>query len=442
MKIPTRSVALAALLAMTLGVTVAQGPSDDEADRTQTRRAEAVRVAVHKKILQAQEASQADDFPTAISILTTMLADDELSGYERSIVNENLGYAHNAAGDVSSAILAFEAVLRTPGLDPRTDKRIRYILAQLCTVDERYAAALRYIDGWFGLETAPRPDGFILRAQILYHLERYRDMIEPIETALALAEMQNVDTKESWYALLAFGYFHVENYVGIRDVNKILLERWPKKQYWQYLANAFRELDDDARLLVAYDVLYLQGLLRSDTELITLAQLYLQHGLPFEAGVVLAGAMDDGLVPRTVANLKLLSQAWSLAQENERAIVPLEKAAALDDDGELYIRLANNLLGLGRHQECADAARRGIDKGIERSPDHADITLGICLYNLQDYAAARRAFRSAARAQRSKTAAWQWIRAIDDELKRLRHINEAEALARARRADLEARQAL
>ncbi|MBU2678515.1 MAG: hypothetical protein KJP16_15705, partial [Gammaproteobacteria bacterium] len=292
--------ALAALMLISSANVGARQTSGPDSDRTQTRRAEAVSKAVHDKVLDAQEAGQANDHATAISILASMLAEDRLSDYERSVVNQNLGHAYYAAGDIASAIHAFEAVLLTPDFDPRMRNTMLYTLAQLCTVNEQYGAALGYIDSWFELETEPRPEAFILHAQILYHVGRYRDMVTPIETALAVARARDIEAKENWYALLAFGYFQQENYAGIRDVNKILLEKWPKKQYWLYLANAYRELQDDAKLLIAYDVLYLQGLLRSESELVTLAQLYLQNNLPFEAGIVLSAAIDDGQVTATV----------------------------------------------------------------------------------------------------------------------------------------------
>lgn len=422
--------ALAALMLMSSDDLGAQQPPGRDPGQPQTRRADAVSKTVHDKILVAQDAGQSNDHATAISILTSILASNRLSDYERSVVNQYLGYAYHAAGDIASAIRAFEEVLLTPELNPRNRNTLLYTLAQLCTVNEQYGAALGFIDSWFELESEPRPEAFILRAQILYHLGRFRDMVAPIETALSVARARDIDAKENWYALLAFGYFQQENYAGIRDVNKILLEKWPKKQYWLYLANAYRELQDDTSLLIAYDVLYLQGLLRSESELVTLAQLYLQDNLPFEAGIVLTAAIDDGQVRRTAGNLRLLSQAWSLAQEHERAIAPLEAAAALEDDGDLYIRLANAQLSLGRHRECADAVRHGLEKGNLRNPDHARISLGICLYNLHDYVAARRAFRGAADSERSKTTAYQWIRTIDDDLARLQHIEQAEAAVR------------
>lgn len=442
MKNPLATAIAAVFLPLAVCASDAQPSASPGADRTQTRRAEAVSKPVYDRILKAQEAAQSEDYATAIATLRTLLANDHLSDYERSIVYQNLGYAHNAAGDTKSAVQAFEEVLRIPGLEQRTAMQMHYILAQLGVVIEQYGTALRHIDSWFELETSPRPDAFMLRAQILYHLERHREMVEPIETALAVADVLGIEAEENWYALLAFGYFQQENYAGIRDVNKILLERWPKKSYWLNLANAFRELGDETNLLVAYDVLYLQGLLRTESELVTLAQLYMQYDLPFEAGIVLSAAIDDGIVARTAGNLRLLSQAWSLAHENERAIAPLEAAAAMHEDGELYVRLANTHLSLGRHRDCADAAQNGIDKGLARNPDHAELTLGICLYHLADYQEARRAFRTAAAVTRSATTAWQWIRTIDADVKRLQIIEEAEALAAEKRATLTRRRDL
>lgn len=433
---------LSVLLLVPCGAPSGQESASPDAGQTQTRRAEAVSQAVFDRIQQSQVASSADDHAAAVEILTSLLDKGRLSDYERSNVYQYLGYAHNAAGDTASAIDAFEQVLRTPELEPQVRKTTLYVLAQLSTIEERYGAALAFIDTWFDLEAEPAPVAYILHAQILYHLERYRDMTGPIETALAVAAARNIEAKENWYALLAFAYFQQEDYAGIRDVNEILLETWPKKQYWLYLANAYRELQHDAGLLAAYDVLNVQGLLQAESELTTLAQLYLQNDLPFQAGTLLEKAIDDGRVTRSVSNLRLLSQAWSLAQEHDRAIVPLRAAAALDDDGGLYVRLANAFLSLGRHRDCAESVRGGFEKGDVRNKDHAEVTLGICLYHLQDYVDARRAFMRAAATARSETTAYRWISTIDNDLERLRHIERAEAAARERRNALARRRDL
>ena len=85
-------------------------------------------------------------------------------------------------------------------------------MAQFSMMQEKYNQALRYLDQFFTLETNPSPDNYILLAQNLYQVNRYPDMIEPIETAISEAQRRELDVKEDWYVLLNFAYFQQEDY--------------------------------------------------------------------------------------------------------------------------------------------------------------------------------------------------------------------------------------
>lgn len=417
----------------------AQRAADQEQNQQATRRAEAVSRPVYEKIQESQLAIAEQNYPAALRILTKLLENDGLSDYERSNVLLNFGHAHYAAGDTTSAIQVFDEVLKVPGIEPQIRKSTHYTQAQLNTVEDRHAEALRHLELWFDFEPNPAPNAYILHAQILYQLDRHREMIAPIETALSVAKARDMEVKEQWYALLSFAYYQREDYSKIRDINLILIENWPKKQYWQYLANAYRELSDDSKLFTAYDAAYVQGLLTTESELVMMAQLYMRNDVPFKAGKLLQQEINDGRVAETVTNFRLLSQAWSLAQEDDRSIDPLQNAARLDDKGDLYVTLANVYLSLGQYAKCVDAAKAGFSKGGIKNPDHANISLGMCLYNIQSYPAALNAFRDAARTERSARTARQWISVIKSEMHRNELIALAEADTRKRVEELAAR---
>jgi tetratricopeptide (TPR) repeat protein len=149
--------------------------------------------------------------------------------------------------------------------------------------------------------------------------------------------------------------------------------------------------------------------------------------------------MEKGRVPKNAKNYRLLSQAWSLAMEDEKAIPALKEAARLDRDGELYLRLANTHLNLGQYSECVEAAREGVKVGDLKSPDHAQISLGMCLYNQKRYDDAIAAFRVASRTERSRKMARQWIDVIQSDIDRDEQIRLAEVAARRQLQRLEER---
>jgi tetratricopeptide (TPR) repeat protein len=170
-----------------------------------------------------------------------------------------------------------------------------------------------------------------------------------------------------------------------------------------------------------------------------MAQLYMQHEVPYKAAKLLETEMESGRVEKDAKNYRLLSQAWSLAMEDEKAIPALQQAARLDRDGELYLRLANTHLNLGQYEECIQSAREGLQVGELKNTDHAQISLGMCLYNLKRYEDAIAAFRAAGKAERSAKMARQWIDVIESDIARDEQIRLAEVAARKQQQELQRR---
>ena len=266
-------------------------------------------------------------------------------------------------------------------------------------------------------------------------------MVQPIETAMDVARNRNLPVKEDWWGLLNFAYFQQENYTKVRDIQKILLETWPKKRYWLSLAGAFTELGQDEKLIYAYDAAFTQDMLEKGTEFVTMAQLYLQAEVPYKAAKLLQEKIDSGVVVKNEKNYRLLSQSWMLAMEDAKAIPALKSAAALAKNGEVDARLANSYLNVGEYGECVTSANTAIRKGGLKSPDNIQISLGMCLYNLRRYNESKASFREAAKTPRSQRTSGQWIRVIDAEIERNRQIRLAEEAARKKRKEIDERRA-
>jgi tetratricopeptide (TPR) repeat protein len=152
--------------------------------------------------------------------------------------------------------------------------------------------------------------------------------------------------------------------------------------------------------------------------------------------------MADGRISKSGKNYRLLSQAWQLSMEDEKAIPALKEAAKQTDDGELDVRLGNAFLNTGKYDECAASVRTGIRKGGLKSPDNAQISLGMCLYNLRQYQASIKSFQVAARTSRSRRVSNQWINVIRADIERNKQIRDAEENARKQREAIERRRRL
>ena len=434
-------------LALVCGV-LAVGPvaaQDDEdaakreSESQKTKQAQAVSKDVYDRITKAQEMVDAKDYKGALKSLNSLYNPDKLTEYEQANVLNYIGFVYYNMDDTQNAIRTYERMVAIPSLEEQMKKQTTYTMAQLYTMEEQYPKALSTLDKWFQMETNPAPEPFILKAQNLYQVQRYSEMIEPIKNAMRVAEKRDKPVKEDWYVLLNFAYFQQEDYRQVRDIQKILLQNWPKKRYWFSLAGAYTELGEDDKLVNAYAAAFDQKMLEKESELVTMAQLFMQREVPYKAGQLLEKEMAAGRVSKNAKNYRLLSQAWQLSMEDEKAIPALREAARLSTDGELDVRLGNALLNTGEYKDCVTSVRNGIRKGGLKSPDNAQISLGMCLYNLRQYRDGINAFQAASKTPRSRKVANQWINVIRADIERNEQIRLAEEAARKKRQEIDER---
>ncbi|PDH37530.1 MAG: hypothetical protein CNF01_04155, partial [Halieaceae bacterium MED-G27] len=149
---------------------------------------------------------------------------------------------------------------------------------------------------------------------------------------------------------------------------------------------------------------------------------YLNAEAPYPAAKVLAEGLDSETLEATSKNYELTGNAWRQAQEVQKSLPMLETAASKSENGDLFSRLGSVYLDLDQNQKAVDAIRKGLDRGGVKRPDQARLALGMALFNLGEFNAARRAFREAAKDERSKTYAQQWLRYISSEENRLEEL--------------------
>ena len=115
--------------------------------------------------------------------------------------------------------------------------------------------------------------------------------------------------------------------------------------------------------------------------------------------------------------LKTLADAWRMAQEIDKAIPVLEKAAKLAKDGETYILLGNLYLFEDRLDEAIVAIQNGIKKGKLKKTSQAHLVLGQAYFELENFSDAKKYFRMAARDDDKviKKTANSWIKYAENE---------------------------
>ena len=406
-----------ALTALVLVMTSVSAFAQRDDGEKKTKETVAMSQQVYEQLTEVQELIEAKDYATA-EVKIRDLRDKKLSDYERAQIWNITAYSYYLQERYDEAISAYDQVLAQPGLPEALLQSTLKTKSQLMFTIEDYEGALVVIRELMSVIPEPSADVLMIEGQALFQLARYDEALVPIKTAIQMYKEQGQKPKENWLLLLRVIYFEQKDYENMLEVVKELIAYYPKDTYVLVLAGIYSELGDTKKQLALTEVLYEKGYLHNASQIVNLANLYLLHGLPYKAAVVLEQEMEKDIVESTERNLRLLSQAWYTAREDEKSIPPLERAAQISEDGELYMRLAQSHINLENWAAAAEAARQGIRLGGLKRPDQAQILLGMSLFNQKRLEQARTAFQAASRDERSARAASQWINYVDSEIKR------------------------
>ena len=291
-------------------------------------------------------------------------------------------------------------------------------MAQLHFTIENYQQALDTIKRLMAVVTEPAADVYMLLGQAHFQMDNYREAITPIKTAINMYRSQGRVPRENWLLLLRVCYWELKDFPNMLIVLEELIEAYPKDSYVLTLAGVYSELGDTKKQLALTEALYDKGYIDGKTHAVNLANLYLLHGIPYKAAVILEKEIAAGNVKSDVRNLRLLSQSWYSAREDKKAIPPLKQAATMGKEGELYIRLAQSHLNLENWSEASEAAKQALKLGGLKRQDTANIMYGMALFNQKKFEQARRVFQTARKDNRSKRAASSWIKYVDSEIRR------------------------
>jgi tetratricopeptide (TPR) repeat protein len=418
------------LLAIAPVSTVLAQESEGEPPPEQTRKVSGINAKTYEKFAEAQILMEADDFQGALKILDALKAKPKLSSTEAIQLYSFYGVLYFNQEKYKESIKAFESMLAEPDLEERQRTETMYTLAQLHFTIEDWQGAIDIMEDWLKVVENPPPDPFILLASAYYQIEKYTEMIKPVERAMAIARERDKPIKEQWWLLLRVAYYELQDYKKVAEILEVLVVNWPKKQYWTMLSGMYGELNLDSRQLAAYEAAYDQDLFDNGREVVALSQLLMQGEAPYKAAKVLEKGLESGLVEKTESNYRFLSQAWQMSAEYEKAIPPLNEASKISDDGELDVRLANSYLNLGRYDECVKSARAGLKRGALKRPGAAQELLGMCLFEQDKYDESIAAFRKAAKDEKIKKRAMNWIKYVQSEKSRIEQLNESIRLAR------------
>lgn len=373
------TVFLALLLAgPAIGQSGRQGDNGDEEEQSTP----SLEPRVAADLLEAYEALENDEYEVALEKLNKLMdrRGDSMKPFDKASVLQIRGQAHVNVEDMDKALEDFAAALSLDALPKDQQNRLRFNMAQLYFINERYEDSIRLFEEWMKGDVEVTDLAYFMLAASHYNLEDYQAAINPVKNAIEVAD----EPKQRYYELANALYSNLGNIEERTRLLETMVEIWPDSlNYWRQLASLYLEQGDEFKSFSTLETAYINGLIKDESDILLLAQYYSNFENPHRGASVLEKEMEAERVERNVDNLELLSQLWSQAREHGKAIPVLREAAALSDEGDLSFRLGQALLADEKNEQAEQALEDALEKGglSDRQEGEAWMLLGNARFN-------------------------------------------------------------
>lgn len=421
------SLSVVIMLPLIAGVEVTTFDSQQaqaQSDKPKTKKVQSIRQKNIKVFEKVQEAFEAENNAEAQRLLEKLAREEDLNNIEKAYIANYRGNICFAQDNLPCALREFKKVTATrDGIPDGFYNQMLYVIAQVLFSQEKYRDALGYAQTWFKTQEDPSADAYMLVGQAHYMLKEYNKSLPNVQKGIAkYVELGSVP-KEGWLNLLSSIYRQKNDFKKMLPIVKQLVQHYPKKTYLLTMAGIFNELDDQSRMTAMYQAMHDQGLLTTESELVTLASLEMSQENPFHASEIMKKGIASGKMKKNLKNYRLYSQALYAAREYNEALDPLSKAAGQAKDGKLYNQLGQSYVALNRWSEAEKALSSAINKGGLSSTGQTLISKGLTQFEQKKFKAAEATFVRAQKYEKvSKTAA-NWIRYVKAEVRRLKELD-------------------
>lgn len=330
----------------------------------------------------------------------------------RALLLRNMASLYGLQKHYLHAASLLEQSLALRALPSEEARRAQLELSQYYLAAENYPRAASTLAEWIRQAPSPKPEQYLLLAELCLRLHQPTEATRVLEELITRAP----EPKAEWYQQL-LGLHHEQHQLEhcIRVLDELLQRHPDNALYWQQLAGIYQEAGQVSRVLAVQQLMYTRGLLRSEKDIVQLAQVLRYQGLPNRAAEILQREIDNGGIANSPGNLGLLADTWTEARELRKAAAALEASAALARTGETLHRLGQLYSELHDWGRARQALAQALSRGGLKNPGGAYLLLGMAYYRLNAKHEARTAFLQAQGTPAISHTAQQWLAHIDQE---------------------------
>ena len=355
--------------------------------------------------------------------------------YEKAVAYQTLGFVKIQQNDFKNGLQAFETALSLGGLPQLQQEQLKYNAGQLYIADGNYTKGIRTLEEYMAEACGDIPaDAHIQLAAGYAEKKQFRKAIQQVDLALSKTK----EPKEQWLQLKLALHYELKEFPACAEVLVKLIALVPDKvDYFKQLSGIYFEIKKDPDSLAVLALAQRQGLFKKESEYKNLASVYMLLDIPYQAGATMAAALEAGAVEASEKNLEFLGDTWLAAREYRRSADALKRAAQVNNNGDIWKRLAQVLAEEERWADAIEAADQAVKAGVESAGD-ALMIKGLASYNANRPKTAIAAFNQALRYEESRKQARQWLTFVESELEDIARAEAAAAELKAQQAEAEA----
>ena len=390
---------------------------EQKASEKRTVKVPAMRSRVYDQLARAQTAADEDKVAEAIEILDVVKSKmNSMNSYEIAMMYNFYGFIYYGNEDFDNAIASFEDVVAQDAIPETLRQTTLFSLSQLHLMRGNYADSIAALERWeANHKGSVPPKNLVIKAQAYYQNKQYPEAEGYITAAIAGHEAEGMLPDEGWLILQRAIFYELKQPEKVKDVILKLLRLYEDPKYWIQLAGMYGELEMEQEQYAIMEAAYQQGYIQSASDVFNLAQLYYFHQAPFKCARLMESALDDGTLERNLRNLKFLSQCWTQAKENEKAVPVMQAAADLSDSGDLDAQLGQIYLNLEQWDDAIASIQVALEKGDLSNQGTAHLVLGMAYYNKRRFVEALNELAEAEKHSSSRGMAQQWKRYVEGE---------------------------
>jgi tetratricopeptide (TPR) repeat protein len=400
---------------------LAQEDDDGRRAPPEARSSQTLGRAVFTRVNEVMELRDMEMYTEALAILDElkeMFERDRLNDREQFVMWQFYANIYQIQEQYDQAIQAYEQMLNLEGLTQEQLEQTLFYLGSLYYIQEQFPEAIKQFTEYNQIALEPNEDVYFRIGTAHYQLEQYQESIPFILRNMEILRSKGEAVPKNTYDLLRALYFNVEDYTKAYQTLRESVVLFNDEDDWVLLPAVLGQIEQFQEQARSYYVVNTLGHLDSDAQLINLAAQLYNNDYPYGCARIIEKGMQDGIIPEDEGNLSFLSTCYQIAREDEKAVTPLERAAAMSDDGENYSRLGRIYSTMGEFEKCVDAFTTAIDKGGLDRPDQANLSVARCYMELNRYDEGIAAARAAQRDERSEDTAKTWVTVLTREKER------------------------